>query len=92
MHPDNCEWCNALIHGKTYSLEFTQERINYVINEYNRCNANGKAKIWDLMNRYNEWPKAGDRRGEFCSQRCLSQAVGSNFIGKWQARSWHGLW
>lgn len=86
--PDNCEWCNQYINGRTYSFEFTQDVLNNLFAEYNRVDPNTKAKIWSLFQRDNEWPKLGDKRGEFCSQRCLSQAAGSNFAGKWQSRGW----
>ena len=89
---DYCEWCNGEYIGQGRGVTYTQEIINSAINQYNRSNANGKAKIWAVMQRYNEWPKAGDRRGEFCSSRCQSQSVASGQFGKWQARSWHGLW
>ena len=88
MHPDNCEWCKGYITGQTMGITFTQEALNELFNLYNRSGPNEKANLWELHRRGNEWPKAGDKRGEFCSSRCWQQAVNSNFFGKWQSRGW----
>lgn len=82
---DNCEWCQRHISSVQYST-FDQESINEIIEKYNRSNANGKAKIWAAMNRSNEWPQAGDKRGMFCSERCRLEAIDKRFLGSWHAR------
>ena len=86
--PDNCEWCNQYINGRTYCITYDQELLNELFDAYNRTGPKGKAYLWATNQRDNEWPKAGDKRGEYCSQRCKSQAVDGNHCGKWHSRGW----
>ena len=90
---EHCEWCRRTINLNDYecAMTFTQERLNSIIDEFNRSNANEQARIWEWVRRGNEWPKAGDKRGTFCSKQCGSQAFNSGVTGTWHPRPWFGL-
>ena len=88
MMKDNCEWCQRHYWGAPTCFTFDQDFLNEIIGKYNRSNANGQAKLWALMQRSNEWPKVGDKRGMFCSERCRLEALDKNFLGSWHSRYW----
>ena len=92
MMKNNCEWCHIHYSGAATCTTLDQEFINWMFSVYNKVDP-GKANpkktfIWQQWNRYNEWPKVGDKRGRFCSETCRLDAHDLEFHGSWHSRGW----
>lgn len=85
---EKCEWCNGYGRSLDYGHTYNQEAINLLTQLWNAANHDLKAEVWDEHRRGNEWPKVGDRRGKFCSKKCVSEARADKFYGSWHSRGW----